>query len=352
MSKSAYSSTTGPTGNKNSDSLEMSVGTPDSTPVSQRVSTSDQFVCPICGKSFDSFNALRGHSIRVHRTKLVLNDEGKVRVYEGKEKKKEKLPKKYEEVEELPDERANLETLLRKHGVRNSNVIADLMTHRSWDDLYSLTEYLRLSRVPSDKILLIIEDWANHRRIPIPEDLLTSLNVPPSYVPPPAYSYRGYSHPRYEDEHKGIDATTLLVSAQQQLTEVLKAVLENREASVPSNYNDTSLQENIRRLEEENKELRSRLEKQERDQLRDEIKSLRDEVRQLRSGQNQLANQYTLGIETIRSIKEIILTGMQPVPTVRKPPKREELLTSEPSEKELTELGVPIEEAEVVETNE
>jgi len=86
--------------------------------------------------------------------------------------------------------------MLKKHGIRNAGIIADLMTHRDWDDLYSLTEYLRLSRVTNDKILLILEDWATHRRIEIPDDLLDDLNAPLTYVPPPISTGRGYSYPR------------------------------------------------------------------------------------------------------------------------------------------------------------
>ena len=62
--------------------------------------------------------------------------------------------------------------------------------------------------------------------------------------------------------------------------------------------------------------------------MEDKISSLENTVKSLEQNSRVLANQYSVAIETVRSLKEVLLMGMRPV---KRRIEEEEPLPTEPS---------------------
>jgi len=320
-----------------------------------------------CGKRFATWRSLRGHCAS---TGHAMPDE-----FKKKKEEVSRLSSKRGTQEEggVPDEKENLKILLNKHGIRNAEIIADLMANRDWDDLYSLVEYLRLSRVPNDRILLVVEDWSVHRRIAVPDDLLLSLNAPPDYVPPTYSTIRRpgqFRRPVYEDEVSR-DALSAIVQGLTDMNKILLSKITNNSNPNPPATTDNSrldlllekfnnLDERLKRLEEgEAKKFKEKELEVQRESINKQYEVQKAGLDLIKQQLQSINRKTDLALRTIIEIgsgnkikikpirnHEGEIIGFEPSPAssyqIRKEEENAEL-TEEEIER-LRELGIPVEE--------
>jgi hypothetical protein len=129
--------------------------------------------------------------------------------------------------------------------------------------------------------------------------------------------------PRYEEEDNDLVALSKrrLYEEEAKRIQAERLALERSLNSKPETNPDVEilkstiedLKARLSKMDEENRELRRKLEESEKKRIEDTIASLKEELKELKSNQYRLASQYDVAIETIRSIKEIVLKGMTPV---------------------------------------
>jgi len=264
----------------------------DVSDVDRPESQSQRYVCPHCGKKFDSEMALEMHSIRVHK-----------RSAKPKETKKEvkvtKVPPIREEGEALvPDAETQLKNFLITFGLseRDANATIEFMRAYGLDNLEKLNEALTDLGVSLSRRKIIIESWSNLRNIKIPPSLMQKLGIRPvrqEYMD--EYPY----FPQFQQRKQGMSETAELIRA---LAEFQKAMI-----GASSNSSDSSenmfLMQQIQELRQQNEQLRKELEERER---RRELEEIRREISELKDSTVRVHNQYSVISDAIRELTGLI----------------------------------------------
>jgi hypothetical protein len=244
-------------------------------PKSEAEAKAPSFVCELCGRSFGSESSLRGHMLKAHR--MARGREAPPSSEEPVTKPRYEVPPSLKEsLKEDPYIKSIIE---ERERLRHENQL--------------LAEELNRLRLIQRRLSYVDEYGLNQRR-PRYEEEDNDLV---------ALSKRRL----YEEEAKRIQAERLALERSLNSkpetnpdVEILKSTIEDLKAR-------------LSKMDEENRELRRKLEESERKRIEDTIASLKEELKELKSNQYRLASQYDVAIETIRSIKEIVLKGMTPV---------------------------------------
>lgn len=285
-------------------------------PDRQRLS---EFVCPDCGRRFDSESSLKGHRLRAHGVPM----EAKARPPEVREEAAKP---------QVPDALTQLRNFLTIFGLseKDANAVCKYMEAYDVNDLVTLNRALIDIGHPLNRRRLLIESWANARGLVIPHSLRRELGLeyrtyrtetptPSVFGPETEAMVNDLRRLGFRIEHPlqpRPEATSDLVS-------LVKVILEK---AFPSNPSSEIIHEKIAKLERENEEFRKRMELEDAiNPIKEDLKSLKDQVssvRQTTDFQTELVRQF---FETVRDGLNIYRNVVERVIHLPSPLKRTEV---------------------------
>jgi predicted nucleic acid-binding Zn-ribbon protein/uncharacterized C2H2 Zn-finger protein len=237
-------------------------------------SEAPSFVCPVCNKAFTSAESLRGHMLKAHRMA----------------RGREAPPSGEEAVKPRYEERALPPTLREDPYVRS--LIEEKERLRRENELLS-EELTRLRLLQRRMAYMDFIDAPNQRRPKYEDDEDDLVALKKARL--------------YEEEAKRIQMERLALERSLNSKPEANPEVETLKSTIED------LKARLSKMDEENRELRRKLEESERKRIEDTITSLKEEIKELKSNQYRLASQYDVAIEMIRSVKEVLIRGMTPV---------------------------------------
>jgi hypothetical protein len=144
---------------------DIEIPTPTTEPLSE------EYICDVCGKSFDNPNSLKMHKLRSHRMKSI---ETPTQTLEGP----------------IPDAMQSLEQLLRLFvSPRDAQAIITFLQPYGPDNIPKLWEALGNLNVPLNRRRMIIEAWCVSRNLPLPEPLKREIGITPMPTFTPSFGF-------------------------------------------------------------------------------------------------------------------------------------------------------------------
>lgn len=260
------------------------------------------YICPICGRDFDSEMGLDMHCRRIHHKTLkdVLGvpsdvggegprkDKGKLTTPPPEEITREAPP---EEEVYIPTERDALFSFLKSLRFRRIEAVLKLCDVSGYT-IRSIYSALRKVGASIPIINATISYWSAFTGEPVPRDIAKHLNPHMEEFRRPIYEdeieeleRRGYKVTKRGDKS---EVAELLVG----ISELIKTFQQNQPMPPPNNNDEILRQmfQRIEKLEEANKELKEKLEQKEREILQKELEYLKQEIRELKN-QNRVMSE-------------------------------------------------------------
>ena len=289
-----------------------------------------EFVCEICGKTFDNERSLRGHMLRAHRvSKGKSPSSPRVRSGEGGG-----LATIDDEEREVPDVWKRLEELLTMFGLKQKS-INKIITHMrqgdySPDDFYVLNEDLRVEGVNTEDRRRIIELWCRIRGLDDfeIENVLRRLKL--------IHNHYKRNFIRYEDHvYEATNSGNLQRGGRSEIAEMLSGIAqllrelrpEYNHPQPPNNGDSSYVQaliEQNRHLQQQIQQLQQQLQQKEIEFLRSEIKRLEQQLQESRGNKSEIditLKKLDILDKRLGEIVEFVKDLARPP---EKPPEREE----------------------------
>jgi len=248
-----------------------------------------EFVCPECGKKFDSERSLAFHRLRSHRVPL-----------KAKRAAKPSVGEEPEEEASIPSERDHLERILKKFRVSKPEAILSLC------DAYGFSVpclYAAMKDVGESlsNIRGVLSYWSKYRREAIPEFIREELQ--PSF--PDWESTFGYG-PSYKHKTEFSEAGSLLHG----IASIIKAVKPDNANAQPY---AVSVPENpeLTLLRQENQELRERLEKLEKEKEEEKWRRLEEKITNLEKALERNAHERDALTTTVKETADCVKKALE-----------------------------------------
>ena len=324
-----------------------------------------KFICPECGRGFNSKMSLDMHVRRVHKVTLtqLMGEEspappkegrkGKVIVEEGElEKLEEKIKEEYEKAERLeasiPDPYRELYGKLIKFGLSKKDALSvvDYMKSYDIDDVFRLRDALINVGMKRSRIAMFLDSWIADRHIRLHPEEREELGLEPEpeyyYRPYRPYGYRYRRLPYENDFPQPRDNTPALINS---IANLISRFQQNQPMPQPNNSSEviSMLQQQNQKLQERIDELERELHKKEREMLRREIESLKAEIRELKEDRRTMTEIEFKDRRWQDFSQKVdrILSWIEAMGRPRTyPPEYEGESEATPTEEELRELGI------------
>jgi len=288
--------------------------------LTENIEEQANYICDICGKSFDNAVSLEHHKLRSHRIPKEKREKG-----EGG-----KSSKSYAGLEEtkIPDPLQQLGNMLSAFGLSSRDVDACLTYMRNYDvnNLFELKRCLESLGMPRNRLILFLKSWASARDIALSRVELRKLGI----IEDRKGFYDDYSW-NFEDEESYYSRKPSKFSEVREMFEAFSTLLDKFNKTNNSNPETSYLKAKIEKLEKQ-------LEEQKYKTLEAKIDSLKEEVEnQKKVG----SSQWDLLRDIVQHTHETVLRVADAILPKREasPPSERKVVSESEIPRYLQEMG-------------